>query len=498
MERHLNHLHEDGPEINRIMRILGRFKSRPSAEIALERFQQVVTTILQSVQPEVEVFFERNIEKRESPISYNIQDIIASHLTPYMYNDDLPNVMKIDEDRDIGYFRVKNVIPTEDRDTIQKIIQRLSRKIINTYVDLYAYVMEERINLAFIDTLTRVPNRLWLLRATNEVFSPWEDGNIAPNIPFSVILFDLDFFKNINTRFGHGGGDIALEFTAKRLSEFTEYAGSKYSIPAEDIFIARLWWEEFVLILLWVNEVLSQEIGNELVAYISKEPVELIPEDIWINAQNQSSLNALFIEYIENQARQFVQRFYWKPAEPLLDSPEEDVEEISTARAPVSEFIKISAGVSTYNPSMPLQLNELVEFIQSQKWAKSLPPDASKEEIISAIEGVISSWSSFPPILWLYIKYADSGLQRAKDTWRNKLMAYDAPWSKISLNIQEWRWLKKHLESSLRWVDDKWDIIRVIRSVLWKNSKFNPSSHIRKWLLNEINKGKSGNNSPQK
>lgn len=57
--------------------------------------------------------------------------------------------------------------------------------------------------------------------------------------PISVIMFDLDHFKNINDSYGHSVGDMVLKKTAAELSSFTRKS---------DIF-GRLGGEEFAFIL---------------------------------------------------------------------------------------------------------------------------------------------------------------------------------------------------------------------------------------------------------
>ncbi len=60
------------------------------------------------------------------------------------------------------------------------------------------------------------------------------------NEPFSVIVFDIDFFKKVNDTYGHPGGDYVLK-------EMGRIVGSNM-IRSSDFF-ARYGGEEFVLIL---------------------------------------------------------------------------------------------------------------------------------------------------------------------------------------------------------------------------------------------------------
>jgi diguanylate cyclase (GGDEF)-like protein len=58
--------------------------------------------------------------------------------------------------------------------------------------------------------------------------------------PLCVILFDIDFFKRINDKYGHAGGDIVL----RELGEYLRAAQRGSDTPA-----ARVGGEEFGLLL---------------------------------------------------------------------------------------------------------------------------------------------------------------------------------------------------------------------------------------------------------
>jgi diguanylate cyclase (GGDEF)-like protein len=88
---------------------------------------------------------------------------------------------------------------------------------------------------AVIDPLTGVPNRRGFVdRAERALSQCRNDGE-----PVSVLLFDLDHFKQVNDTFGHQVGDEVLV-------EFCRAAQQRFG--PEDIF-ARLGGEEFVCML---------------------------------------------------------------------------------------------------------------------------------------------------------------------------------------------------------------------------------------------------------
>ncbi|MCY6369132.1 EAL domain-containing protein [Clostridium ganghwense] len=91
---------------------------------------------------------------------------------------------------------------------------------------------EEKIyNLAFIDSLTGLPNK-------NSLYRDLENMCEKKNL-FALIFIDIDKFKEINDTFGHTFGDKVLEEFSLFLNKFTGY---KYRVY-------RWGGDEFVLIL---------------------------------------------------------------------------------------------------------------------------------------------------------------------------------------------------------------------------------------------------------
>jgi diguanylate cyclase (GGDEF)-like protein len=84
---------------------------------------------------------------------------------------------------------------------------------------------------AFTDALTGLANR----RALEGVF----DEAAASGRPFALMRIDLDFFKEVNDRFGHAAGDRVLAETARRLRDGLR----------DGDMVARVGGDEFVLLL---------------------------------------------------------------------------------------------------------------------------------------------------------------------------------------------------------------------------------------------------------
>ncbi len=94
---------------------------------------------------------------------------------------------------------------------------------------------EEIHRLAVMDPLTGLHNR----RAVNDFLAREVDRAARYDRPLTVVLFDLDHFKQVNDRLGHLGGDITLKELASRLRQSTR----------KDELLARYGGEEFLAIL---------------------------------------------------------------------------------------------------------------------------------------------------------------------------------------------------------------------------------------------------------
>ncbi|MDO8309219.1 MAG: EAL domain-containing protein [Actinomycetota bacterium] len=95
----------------------------------------------------------------------------------------------------------------------------------------------ENYRLAVTDDLTGLPNRRALLKELDE--------RIASAEPLSLLLLDLDGFKEVNDTLGHSAGDTLLELIALRIRE---------SLPASLMF-ARVGGDEFAVIYATEDEI---------------------------------------------------------------------------------------------------------------------------------------------------------------------------------------------------------------------------------------------------
>ena len=138
----------------------------------------------------------------------------------------------------ILYFRQDHTAPPFEHisDLEYAELENLAKTIAdNIGLHLHSLSLKEQLTLESInDPLTGIFNRRGLLKSV-------EEGKLLQNsqIPFSILIFDIDNFKSFNDNFGHSVGDTALVSVVKRVNGL---------IRREDIF-CRYGGEEFLLIL---------------------------------------------------------------------------------------------------------------------------------------------------------------------------------------------------------------------------------------------------------
>ena len=89
---------------------------------------------------------------------------------------------------------------------------------------------------ATTDALTAIPNRRYFDRISEQEWKRHE----RTHLPLSVIIFDVDFFKQYNDAMGHAAGDRCLQIMAQAVHGQLRRPGD---------FVARYGGEEFVAVL---------------------------------------------------------------------------------------------------------------------------------------------------------------------------------------------------------------------------------------------------------
>ncbi|MEP2437804.1 MAG: GGDEF domain-containing protein [Roseibium sp.] len=122
----------------------------------------------------------------------------------------------------------------------------------------------EQQDAAHRDPLTGTFNRREFTLRLKELLQQPERGN------FAVVQFDLDHFKSVNDRFGHGAGDEALQICTDIM---------QWHLREEDC-LARVGGEEFAALMPEISHSEALEIAERIRATIADTPLHFAPEDV--------------------------------------------------------------------------------------------------------------------------------------------------------------------------------------------------------------------------
>jgi diguanylate cyclase len=105
-------------------------------------------------------------------------------------------------------------------------------------------------SMAMRDALTGLPNRTAYDEYIAQEIARWKRFHQ----PFCLMVWDIDFFKSINDRFGHKAGDKALVVIAETLQS---------SIRETD-FVGRFGGEEFIMVLSGTDQEDGLKVADEI------------------------------------------------------------------------------------------------------------------------------------------------------------------------------------------------------------------------------------------
>ncbi|MEV4238345.1 MULTISPECIES: sensor domain-containing diguanylate cyclase [unclassified Nocardia] len=114
------------------------------------------------------------------------------------------------------------------------------------------------------DPLTGLPNRRYLLERIEELITAADESDRA-----GLCFADLDHFKHVNDRFGHGTGDKVLVAVATRLHD---------KLRGYDCLISRLGGDEFVVLI-------PPPATTDQITGIANQLLSVFPDPITIDGQ---------------------------------------------------------------------------------------------------------------------------------------------------------------------------------------------------------------------
>lgn len=112
--------------------------------------------------------------------------------------------------------------------------------------------------------------------------------------PMSLLVFDIDFFKEVNDRHGHVAGDELLRQLANRV---------RFALPRDEDWLARIGGEEFVVVLPGTNLKNAADVAERLRDTVAATPFHVAGADVAITVSiGVGSLSALSPEDLDAQA----------------------------------------------------------------------------------------------------------------------------------------------------------------------------------------------------
>lgn len=123
-------------------------------------------------------------------------------------------------------------------------------------------------SLIMRDSLTNLYNRRYI-----DYQLPQEIRKVSESMPLSVAMIDIDYFKEVNDKYGHDIGDEALRQFGRLLIS---------SIRTENDWIARYGGEEFLLCLPNTDESGAKAAAERIRRRIEQTPIHIDGKDIKI------------------------------------------------------------------------------------------------------------------------------------------------------------------------------------------------------------------------
>ncbi|MBD8071080.1 bifunctional diguanylate cyclase/phosphodiesterase [Bacillus sp. PS06] len=148
--------------------------------------------------------------------------------------------------------------------------------------------------LAYHDSLTKLPNRLLFLDRLNKTLKDKKTNYLA------VMFIDLDGFKQVNDTLGHDIGDLVLVNVAERLSSCVRRADT----------VSRLAGDEFVILLPSTRQNDYVAVAQRIIEAL-REPMLINTNEIIVTPSIGISLSNNEMETAETLIKQADTAMYW-------------------------------------------------------------------------------------------------------------------------------------------------------------------------------------------
>ena len=165
--------------------------------------------------------------------------------------DDKPRVLR---GLDIGVNDYLNR-PVERNELLARVRTQVRRK---RYSDRLRASLQQSIEMAIVDPLTSLHNRRFL----ETQLPPLLKTAAGRGRPLSLMILDIDHFKNVNDTHGHDVGDEVLQAFATRVKTF---------IRSSDL-LCRLGGEEFIVVMPETTSSVAAAIAERIRSAVASTP----------------------------------------------------------------------------------------------------------------------------------------------------------------------------------------------------------------------------------
>ncbi|MEW8028181.1 MAG: GGDEF domain-containing protein [Candidatus Thiodiazotropha sp.] len=169
------------------------------------------------------------------------------------------------------WFGWHEVTPFQSRDSLNTLFYMIN--YLGMFFLAFGFVLstveqsaEQNRRISLEDHLTGLANRRALFEVLNKLFAIAESAGR----PLSLMIIDIDHFKQVNDRFGHQAGDAVLQHVATTI---------KNRLRSNDI-VGRIGGEEFLAVLPDSPPEGAIQVAEELRQAVAAKPVITVGQEI--------------------------------------------------------------------------------------------------------------------------------------------------------------------------------------------------------------------------